>query len=198
MMRAILLFAILGLTCLAGYAQGVKKDTVELSSDSVYLRGGKKVVSIQSYAKRFDPRKALFLAAILPGAGQAYNKKYWKMPLVYGGLVGLFALVKYYNDAEVKYTNQLFYAINYPNAPTYPGSFTTNASITPQLRTIVDYARRQRDYFTILTGFFYILQMVDAHVDAHLKEFDLNPKLHARVEPVLFPQGVGMGIHIRF
>ena len=198
-MRIAGLFAILWLTCLTCYAQEGKKDTTKLlSEDSVYLKGGKKVISIESYAKRFDPRRALFLAAILPGAGQAYNKQYWKMPLVYGGLFGLFALVKYYNDAEVKYTNQLFYSINNPNLPSYPGSFTTNGSLIPQLRTIVDYARRQRDYFTILTGFFYILQMVDAHVDAHLKEFDLNPKLHARVEPVLFPQGVGMGLRIRF
>src|SRR5579859_467597 len=115
MMRAILLFAILGLTCLAGYAQGVKKDTVELSSDSVYLKGGRKVVSIESYAKRFDPRKALFYAAILPGAGQAYNKKYWKVPMVWGGFIGFIAVVKFYNDAEIKFTNKLFYAINNPN-----------------------------------------------------------------------------------
>jgi len=198
-MRATLLFAFLGLTCLAGYAQRVRKDTTELSPDSVYLRGGRKVVSIASYAKRFDPRKALFYAAILPGAGQAYNKKYWKIPLVYGGLWGLLAVVKFYNDGETTYTNKLFYAINHPNEFAYPNSLTTYGALIPQYRNIVSFARRQRDYFVILTGFFYILQMVDAHVDAHLKEFDLNPKLHVRLEPMASPwQGIGMGAVIRF
>ena len=70
---------------------------------------------------------------------------------------------------------------------------------TDQLRKIVDFARRNRDYFVILTGFMYILQMVDAHVDAHLKEFDINPKLHVRVEPAYMPgNAVGMGIAFRF
>lgn len=199
-MRTVGLFAILWLTCFASYAQDVKKDTTELSPDSVYLKGGKKVVSIESYAKRFDPRKALFYAAILPGAGQAYNKKYWKIPLVYGGLWGLIAVVKFYSDAEVKYKNQLFYSINNPTLLAYPGISTiTNGDLIPKLRTVVDQARRQRDYFTILTGFFYILQMVDAHVDAHLKEFDLNPKLHVRIEPSIGAgQSLGMGLTLRF
>jgi hypothetical protein len=199
MMRATLLFAILGLTCLAGYAQRVKRDSTELSPDSVYLKGGRKVVSIESYAKRFDPRKALFYAAILPGAGQAYNKKYWKIPLVYGGFLGLLAVVNFYNDGEIQYTNKLFYAINHPNEFAYPNTQITYGSLIPQYRTIVNLARRQRDYFVILTGFFYILQMVDAHVDAHLKEFDVNPRLHVRLEPLASPaQGVGMGLVVRF
>lgn len=171
------------------------KDTTGLANDSIRMRKGNKIVSIESYAKRFDPRKALFYAAILPGAGQAYNKKYWKIPLVYGGLLGLLAVVKFYDDAEVKYKSQLFYNINNPNITYNPVSGGTTA----QLRTIVDQARRQRDYFSIFTGLFYILQMVDAHVDAHLKEFDLNPKLHVRIEPTMSPsQGVGMGLTLKF
>jgi hypothetical protein len=54
-----------------------------------------------------------------------------------------------------------------------------------QLRTIVDRYRRQRDYWLIFAGLLYILQIVDAHVDAHLKEFDLNPNLHVSIEPVM-------------
>lgn len=173
----------------------IEKDTTGLSNDSITISRGKKVVSIESYAKRFDPRKALFYAAILPGTGQAYNKKYWKIPLVYGGFAGLLAVVKFYNDLETKYKGQLFYNLNNPNITYNPISGGTTA----QLRTIVDQARRQRDYFTILTGIFYILQMVDAHVDAHLKEFDLNPKLRVSIEPSMMPgQSVGMGLTFRF
>jgi hypothetical protein len=180
--------------CAAGQAQNTSTDSTGLSSDSVRLKNGK-VVSIRSYAARFDPRKALFYSAILPGAGQVYNKKYWKVPLVYGGLLGLIAVVKFYNDGEVKYKGELFTMINDPSLKYYPGTTIT----IDVLRRAVDQARRQRDYFVIITSFFYILQLVDAHVDAHLKEFDLNPKLHVRVEPSFSPgSGVGMGLSIRF
>src|SRR5258706_9695988 len=119
-MRFVALFAILWLTCFAGRAQDAKKDSTGLSSDSVRLKSGR-VVNIRSYAARFDPRKALFFSAILPGAGQVYNKKYWKVPLVYGGLLGLFAVVKFYNDTGVKYQTILFHAINDPKGLYYPG-----------------------------------------------------------------------------
>ena len=194
-MRIVGLFAILWLTCFAGRAQDVKKDSTSgLSSDSVRLKSGR-VVNIRSYAARFDPRKAMFFAAILPGAGQIYNKKYWKVPLVYGGFVGLLLVVKFYSDKEIQFKKELFYLINHPGTPTYPN--TTHDEAT--LRRVVDLARRQRDYFLIFTGVFYVLQMVDAHVDAHLKEFDLNPNLHVRVEPQYSPMnGIGAGLTFRF
>ncbi|HYG03114.1 MAG TPA: DUF5683 domain-containing protein, partial [Chryseosolibacter sp.] len=56
---------------------------------------------------------------------------------------------------------------------------------TGQLRGIVDRSRRERDFWVIMVGAMYILQMVDAHVDAHLKEFDLNPNLQVSVQPML-------------
>lgn len=137
----------------------------------------------------------MFFSAILPGAGQVYNKKYWKVPLVYGGLLGLVAVVKFYNDANIKYKDELFYLLNHPGTQYYPNTFNSQ----DVLRRVVDQSRRQRDYFAILTGFFYILQMVDAHVDAHLKEFDLNPQLHVRLEPSVLPgNSVGMGLTLRF
>ena len=193
-MRIIGLLAILWLTCFVGRAQDVKNDSTGLSSDSVRLKSGR-IVNIRSYAARFDPRKAMFYAAILPGAGQVYNKKYWKVPLVYGGFLGLIAVVKFYNDAEVKYKGELYYLINNKGVQYYPGTRHTE----DRLRTVVDQARRQRDYFIIITGFFYLLQMVDAHVDAHLKEFDLNPKLHVSIEPRYSPgNGIGAGLTFRF
>src|SRR6266496_998499 len=137
-MRFVALFAILWLTCFAGRAQDNKKDSTGLSSDSVRLKSGR-VVNIRSYASRFDPRKAMLFAAIFPGAGQAYNKKYWKIPLVYGGLFGLISVVKYYNNAVVKYKGELFYNINNPIA-TATGNPISGLS-TDQLRTRVDLYR---------------------------------------------------------
>jgi len=158
------------------------------------LKSGK-VVHIKTYAARFDPRKAMLYSAILPGAGQVYNKKYWKVPLVYGGILGLAAVVKFYNDLQTRYKGELFYLLNNPALQTYPGTYNTPTS----LRSAIDQSRRQRDYFTILTGFMYILQFVDAHVDAHLKEFDLNPQLHVKIEPSMLPgNSLGLGLTFRF
>ncbi|MGC4022986.1 MAG: DUF5683 domain-containing protein [Cyclobacteriaceae bacterium] len=194
-MRFLGLLAIFMLTCFAGFSQE-KTNRDSISTDSVRLRNGK-IVNIEAYAARFDPRKALFFSAILPGAGQVYNKKYWKVPLVYGGLLGLLAVVKYYDEGESKYKQQLFYNINNPTL-TINGN-PQSGFTTDQLRKIVDFARRNRDYFVALTGLMYILQMVDAHVDAHLKEFDLNPKLHVRIEPIYNPGNTfGAGITLRF
>lgn len=191
------------LLAFAGHGQNTKLDSIKvlqadtvsgLSSDSVVRRG--KVISIKSYTAKFNPRKALLYSAILPGAGQVYNKKYWKVPLVYGGIVGLGLVVDFYNQANNKYRNQLFTILN--GQLPGPGDLTEN-----QLRTIIDQSRRQRDYFMIFVGFFYILQMVDAHVDAHLKEFDVNPRLRARIEPAmdnsyLTGSTVGLALTLRF
>jgi len=191
------------LLAFAGHGQNTKPDSIKvlqadtvsgLSSDSVVRRG--KVISIKSYTAKFNPRKALLYSAILPGAGQVYNKKYWKVPLVYGGIVGLGLVVDFYNQANNKYRNQLFTILN--GQLPGPGDLTE-----AQLRTIIDQSRRQRDYFMIFVGFFYILQMVDAHVDAHLKEFDVNPRLRARIEPAmdnsyLTGSTVGLALTLRF
>jgi hypothetical protein len=185
---------------LLSYSQESKKDTTAiLSSDSVYLRKGK-VVSIETYARRFNPRKALLYSAILPGMGQAYNKKYWKVPLVYGGLIGLGLVVDFYNQAGNKFRNELFDLLNDTS-----GKLTSpklNLSET-QLRNNIEIVRRQRDYFLIFTGFVYLLQLVDAHVDAHLKEFDLNPKLKVMLEPMMDSNyytgtSTGFSIKLRF
>ena len=138
-------------------------------------------VLIKSYAKRFSPRKALMYAAILPGLGQVYTKKYWKLPLVYGGFYAIGYGLNFYQDLYIKYKGQLYYNLENgvdPN-PT-PPQYSTD-----QLRTIVNTARRQRDFMVILMAGMYLLQIVDAHVDAHLKEFDLNPKLQVRLQPTI-------------
>src|SRR6478609_11624025 len=153
-------------------------DTTKTATiDTLPAFKGKRVITIESYAKRFDPRKALLYSAVFPGSGQAYNKKYWKMPLVYGGFaVGIY-VVSVYQGYYITYKNLLFDMLNDPTIK------TTSPYTEDQLRQLVTTNRRQRDYFSALTALWYILQMVDAHVDAHLKEFDLNPQLQVRVEP---------------
>ena len=175
-----------------------ERDTVKVDgADVVDVPSVDEAAPISSYAKRFDPRKALLFAAVFPGSGQVYNKKYWKVPIVYGGFFGGIYLVSFYQEQHVQFRKELFELLNDPTA-TNPNGFSED-----QLRSLVDKARRERDYFLVLTGLWYILQMVDAHVDAHLKEFDLNPKLKVSLEPhmernSLLGRSNGMRLIIKF
>lgn len=138
---------------------------------------------IKSYADRYSPRKALLYAAILPGLGQIYNKKYWKLPLVYGAFGYMGYWTGRYQQGYKKYKIQLFY--NIENKLGESGVNPESGFPTSYLRTVVDRFRRERDFMIILMGGMYLLQIVDAHVDAHLKEFDLNPDLQVSIEPMM-------------
>ncbi len=102
------------------------QDTLHSSSparrleptDSITVRNGRKVMTIESYAARFDPRKAMLYSAALPGLGQAYNKKYWKIPLIYGAFGGLGFAVWWNNDRYLFYRAGLFGLLNEPANPT--------------------------------------------------------------------------------
>lgn len=162
------------------------RDTLimEGPEETVILEESIDTVAIKSYAKRFSPRKAILYAAILPGLGQVYNKKYWKLPLVYGGFYAIGYYINQYNKLYTEYKGYLFY--NLENGLRNANDRNPDIDLTTsQLRTIVDKSRRERDFMIILMGGMYILQMVDAHVDAHLKEFDVNPRLQVSIEPSL-------------
>jgi len=153
-------------------------------------------VDIESYARRYNPRKALFFSAALPGMGQVYNKRYWKVPIVYGGLILGAYVVNVYQNQYLQYKSELFSLLNNPQLPKSESGYTQD-----QLRPIINKTRRQRDYFSILTGIWYILQIMDAHVDAHLKEFDLNPQLQVKVEPMVENSqltGRNSGVSLKF
>lgn len=160
------------------------QDSLSVLSDDSLVVEARDTVLLQSYAARYDPRKALLYAAVLPGLGQIYNKKYWKLPLVYGGMFALGYAIDFYNDGYVKYKAELYYNLELgldqdsdhrPDDPYTTGNY----------RKIVDQYKRERDFMIILMGGVYLLQIIDAHVDAHLKEFDLNPKLQMSVRPTV-------------
>lgn len=187
--------------CFFSFPQEVKKDSIQNPPiDSLISKSKKRVVDIDTYSERFNPRKAMLYAAVLPGLGQVYNKKYWKLPLVYGGLYALITVVDFYNQAGNRARNDLFDFLDGKTSPQNPTLSLRFELTETGLRTLIDQAQRQRDYFLIFTGFLYLLQMVDAHVDAHLKEFDLNPKLKVRIEPHMensYYTGTSTGIAIK-
>jgi len=172
----------------------VEKDsTTIIANDTLQAQELKR--KLDYTAKRFNPRKALLFSAILPGAGQVYNKKYWKVPFAWGGIIGFGLVVDFYNNKYTVYKNQLFAVINYPDPKLgevvtennllsgSPKQLATSNFTKQQLEDLANNSRRNRDYFVIITGLVYILQMVDAHVDAHLKEFKVNPNLQVKFEP---------------
>ena len=160
------------------------QDSVKVMRDDSLIAESQDTVLLKTYASRYDPRKALLFAAILPGLGQIYNKKYWKLPLVYGGFISIGYGMNLYQKGYRKYKEQLFY--NLETDPTSESLLNPESKFTTsQLRTIVDRYRRERDFMIVLMAGMYLLQIVDAHVDAHLKEFDLNPNLHVSIEPTI-------------
>lgn len=132
------------------------------------------------YSERFSPRRALFYSAILPGMGQAYNKKYWKIPIFYAGFAMGVYVTGFYQDRYVQYRNELLNSLSTNSFPSTPSNFTEAT-----LRRAVDFYQRKRDATLVLLGVGYLLQIVDAHVDAHLKDFKYNPNLAIKIEPVL-------------
>lgn len=193
-------YAMLFMSICTGY-EARAQDSLVVERDTI-IEEGPDTVAIRSFAKRYSPRKAILYAAILPGLGQIYNKKYWKLPLVYGGFYAIGYAINYYNDFHTEYKGHLFYNLENGRGGENDENIETGLT-TGQLRTIVDKARRERDFMIILMGGMYILQMVDAHVDAHLKEFDLNPRLQVSIEPTIDENAwtgrtTGLALVIRF
>lgn len=143
------------------------------------------------------PRRAMLYSAILPGLGQVYNKEYWKVPIALGGFVALGWLINNYNEEYIFAKTELYRIFDDPN-------YEPRIIITEdQLRRRVEVFRRERDYMMVLTGIFYMLQMVDAHIDSHLKEFGENPNMEVKLQPSqsALPTGggvYGFGITIKF
>ena len=135
--------------------------------------------------------KATIYSFILPGLGQAYNKKYWKVPLVYAGF-GFFTYMIINNSKEYKaykigYTYAKAVEANNPPDGFYnpPNEYAEFYNLE-QLKQGRDFYRRNMELSYILTGFWYLLNVVDASVDAHLFDFKVSQDLSLKVEPCLY------------
>lgn len=171
--------------------------------------------SVSPVVKKHSPKKASIYSAVLPGLGQIYNRKYWKVPIVYAGFGTLAYFVVYngnrlkkYTQAYLDFTDTLTVTDSYldligPNLDPatfdpilHPGSY--NPSLAESFENLLknnrDYFRRYRDLSYIGLAAWYVLNIIDASVDAHMYDFDVGEDLVLRVEPAWQPTRYGMNM----
>ena len=137
-----------------------------------------------------DPKRAMWLAIVLPGAGQIYNHKYWKLPIIYGGFVGCAYAMRWNNQMYSDYSRAYIdISDNDPETKSYEKftylvmSQTDPERLKTQFKARKDRFRRWRDLsFFCMLGV-YGLSIIDAYVDASLSQFDISDDLSLHVEP---------------
>lgn len=144
-----------------------------------------------------DPIRAMWLGLVLPGAGQFYNRKYWKLPIVYGGFLGcVYALT--WNGQMYSDYSQAFLDImdSDPNTKSYEKMLPPNYSIVGKeerfkgiFKSKKDTFRRFRDLSIFSFAGVYLLSVIDAYVDAELSTFDISPDLSLELQPTFIETG---------
>lgn len=190
-------------------------DTAMLARQNDSIQ--KQMPPIKEKKKWFPtPNNSIWLSLAIPGAGQIYNRKYWKLPIIYGGFVGCaYALTwngKMYKDYSQAYQDIMS---DNPNNDSYmdfmPPGYTKEdvqdklSYYQETFRKRKDLYRRQRDLSIFAFIGVYLLSVIDAYVDAELSNFDISNDLGMTLEPAIFndpyrklPQGVGVQWNIKF
>lgn len=143
---------------------------------------------------RPDTKRAMWLALVLPGAGQIYNRKYWKLPIIYGGFVGCAYAMSWNNQMYHDYSQAYLDIMDDdPNTQSYNQFLHLGAQIDASnierykeiFRKRKDRYRRWRDMSMFVMIGIYAFSVIDAYVDASLSEFDISDDLSLRVEPTV-------------
>ena len=194
MNRNLLIAVVVTLSSLVCPAQETEKDSLEIDAIKQEMKDKGVVVDATITKKKINPlapSKAAFYSAIVPGLGQIYNKRYWKVPIVYAAIgTGIYAYI--FNDGEYNrfrnafkrrkagFFDDEFYDLN--GSGIVPGSpdFSDSALQDAQERF-----QRDRDLALLITIGLYALNIIDANVDSHLKQFNVDEDLALEVRPYL-------------
>lgn len=135
------------------------------------------VVIVDSVSTKYQidplaPSRAAFYSAVLPGLGQVYNKKYWKVPIVVGAITGGILFYDYYNDQYNSYRDAYKRRLAGFTDDEYQGRVTDDG-----LRRAQTTLRRNKEMTLLITIGLYVLNIIDANVDAHLKQFNVDENL---------------------
>lgn len=148
-------------------------DTITSRSDSTFTTVKPKTNTTKPFRMKKSPTTAVLLSAVLPGAGQFYNQSYWKIPIV-AGLVGYFGYEYFRQNNLYKDKRDEYIATQTPENP----------AGDQNLKTLREFYRGQRDdfvwYFTIV----YVINLVDAYIDAHLFDFDVKDEMLGKYGPI--------------
>ena len=170
------LLLLLSLFSIQLFCQGqVDSAATEQPADTIPL-------TREEMKQQHSPGRAALYSAVVPGLGQAYNEKYWKIPIVYAG----FIISGYFLDDNLK--NIRYFKQQYENAfDDDPNTINNSQYGTGQLVDVIDLYKRWRDFSYIAMGAVYILNVVDAYVDAHLFYFDVSEDISFHVTPSFIP-----------
>lgn len=174
--------------------------TITINDTTVVIKKGfvpeLKRILISPPRPPFDPQLAWKKSLIFPGWGQFYNKSYWKIPIVYGGYVGFGLYIdfnnKQYNNFRQAYTERVN-DITEDDFNTFPSQVPTDG-----IRKARDSARRQRDYAILFIAGYHLLQVVEAFVDAHLKNFDVSEDLSMKTYPSAIQHQIATGAQFTY
>ena len=190
------------------FSAAQKKDSTNLRITGVDSVAVKKVSVDSTGKKKHDPRKATMHSLILPGWGQAYNRSYWKIPVVYAAL-GITGYIFNYNRLQYNKVKYAYFSVI--NRNTIDSSLFPRGNVDPALKRFVDandsYSlqlyrneyRKDIDYSVLFFIFFWALNVVDATVDGHLKDFDVTDDLSMKIKPAFYDSpGVPLGVSVVF
>lgn len=175
----------------------VQKATATLASDSSRVSKKRLATDVPEKIARFkpEPYKATWLAVVLPGAGQIYNRKYWKLPIVYGGIMGCLYAYNWNNQMYSDYRQAFLDIMDAdPNTKSYETFFPSGYDFQKNeeyLKEIFkkrkDRYRRWRDLSVFACIGVYLVSIVDAYVDAHLSSFDISEDINLSIQPEVQP-----------
>lgn len=151
-----------------------------------FLSGSVAAQEDTTAVKKHSPRKATIYSAVIPGLGQVYNRKYWKVPIVYAG-IGTCAYFAMFSQRRYNEFTEAWRSLNSTNNPDSIIQFDGYLYTLNGLDAGRNYYRRNRDLFTIFTAGVYLMNIIDANVDAHLFDFDISDDLSLRLQPAALP-----------
>jgi len=153
---------------------------LQCQTDSIVVKNDSLAEAKQQRKQIYSsPRKASILSAAMPGLGQIYNRKFWKVPIIYAALGGL-SYFFYENNSEYNnFRKAHIFSVTNGGTATVDGV----SYLSSDLQSQKFYYKKFRDFSVIGIGIVYLLQIVDANVDAHLKTFDVSDDLSLNVDP---------------
>ncbi len=187
------------------YSPDTTESRIILLSDSTALSQTYPLDSLDTYAKH-SPAKAAIMSAVLPGLGQIYNRKYWKVPIVYAA-VG--ASVYYFLKWQNKYTQWRRAYIDFNDKDPYTNYWQTmgipsgysSDQVSQTVTRHKDQYRTWRDWSIVAVVAAYALNIIDANVDAHLMDFSLDDNISLNIQPCFLENGINsqkFGLTLQF